>query len=104
MLVYFYFVIPLVIGIIIWLRFQRKTKQGVLDGLLADAIKSENNGLYEDAITKYKIALVEMNKSKYDQALKLKTSEKIKLLHIVVEYEKNSVAPPRLPPEIKPDR
>lgn len=103
MSVYYYLIIVVLIGIFIWLRLLRKTKQGLVENLLADAIKSENNGLYEEAIDKYNMALVEMNKSKYGQSLKLKTTEKIKLLYTVVAYEKTSVAPPRVPPEIKPD-
>jgi hypothetical protein len=53
------------------------------------ALQNENNGNYEEALSNYEIALVEVEKTNYNKTLRIKIIEKIKLLHTVIQYQRN---------------
>jgi len=56
-------------------------------------LKDENNGNFEEAIITYENALIEVRKMKYNNTLKNKIVEKLKLLHTVINYNNNSLSP-----------
>jgi hypothetical protein len=64
-------------------------KQNIPARSFSAGLQNENNGEYEEALINYEIALSEINKSKHNNTLRIKIIEKIKVLHTVVQYEKN---------------
>lgn len=54
--------------------------------LFAEALRKENNGQLEDAITTYENALNEVKKGRFHKSLKNKITEKLKVLHTKIEY------------------
>ena len=58
--------------------------------LFAEALKSENNGYLEEAVVTYKSALLEVKKIRFHSELKRKIIQKLKVLHTMIEYKKNS--------------
>jgi len=56
-------------------------------------LKDENSGNFEEAIITYENALIEVKKIKYNNTLKNKIVEKLKLLHTVIDYNNNSLSP-----------
>ena len=80
-------VIMLILFIIFLFRrfFPRKNAP---DELFAEALRNENSGYYETAITKYERALDEVKKARFQgSSLKSKIIEKLKVLHTVIEYK-----------------
>ena len=57
--------------------------------ILKEARRNENAGLFEAAIRDYESALIELKIIRFHHALKDKISDKIKLLHTVLDYHKN---------------
>jgi hypothetical protein len=80
------FVLVVTILIIFW-RLTRK--KDIPEGLFYEALKNENNGEYEEALTNYEIALTEANKTRHNKNLRIKITEKIKVLHTVIQYQKD---------------
>jgi len=58
--------------------------------LFMKALKNENKGKFEEAVITYETALMEFNKSTFHREFKNKIMGKIKLLHTVIEYQKNT--------------
>jgi hypothetical protein len=58
--------------------------------LFIKALKEENSGSFEEAIVSYENALGKFVKINYHNSLKNKITEKLKILHTVIEYKKNS--------------
>jgi len=57
--------------------------------LFAEALKDENSGNLESAVTIYKAALQEANKSRFQHDLREKIVEKLKVLNTVLAYNRN---------------
>ena len=60
--------------------------------LYVEALRNENSGHFEEALITYENALMEVEKEKfqYRGSLKNKITEKLKVLHTIIEY-KNSL-------------
>ena len=60
--------------------------------LYVEALRNENSGHFEEALVTYQNALMEVKKEKfqYGGSLKNKITEKLKVLHTIIEY-KNSL-------------
>ena len=60
--------------------------------LYVEALRNENSGHFEEALATYENALMEVKKEKfkYGGSLKNKITEKLKVLHTIIEY-KNSL-------------
>jgi len=89
----FYYYILFFIGlsiIILVLRFAVSSKEKISINLFNEALKNENNGLYELAVTNYESALSEVKKTRFHSTFKNKIVEKLKVLHTLIEYN-NSV-------------
>jgi hypothetical protein len=92
----FYYYIILFVGlstILFLIRYFSSRKKNIPVQLYFHALKDENNGNFEEAIITYENALVEVRKMKYNNTLKNKIVEKLKLLHTVINYNNNSLSP-----------
>ena len=88
---YYYFILFIGLSIIILvLRFLLSRKKNISVDLFNEAIRNENNGLYEEAVVKYESALHEVNKTRFHNTFRNKIIEKLKILHTLIEYN-NSV-------------
>lgn len=80
----------LIITFVSSIIFRKKTVPTVL---LSTALKNENNGYYEEALTNYETALTQFKKTRchtrYHKDLKNKITDKIKVLHTVIQYQKS---------------
>ena len=72
------------------IRFLVMKKKDVSVEFFIIAQRNENNGHFEEAIVSYSKALNEAKKSKFGNMLKNKIADKLKVLHTVVEYQKNT--------------
>lgn len=72
-----------------FLRVLFYSKKNISEKSFSIALQSENNGEYEDALLNYEIALAQVKKMKHHKDLKSKILEKIKVLHTVIQYQKN---------------
>ena len=77
--------------LITWIRSVILHRKNVPVELFMEALRNENSGQFEKAVTKYENALSEFKKIGFHSILKNKIIEKIKLLHTVIEYQKNSI-------------
>jgi len=92
----FYFYIILFVGlscVLFLIRYFSSREKNIPIQLYFDALKDENSGNFEEAIITYENALIEVKKIKYNNTLKNKIVEKLKLLHTVIDYNNNSLSP-----------
>jgi hypothetical protein len=82
---YFVFFIGLSI-IIIAFSFLVSPKKNLSVDLFNEALRNENNGLYEEALANYESALNEVNKTRFHSTFRNKIIEKLKVLHTLIEY------------------
>ena len=88
--VYNYFFLLFIASIIILLiLFFVLRKKSVPVELYIEALRSENDGHFEAAVITYETALNEVKKIRFHTTLKNKIIQKLKLLHTVVEYNRN---------------
>ena len=71
------------------IRFFLIKRKRILIQLFTDALQNENNRHFEAAIINYESVLNEVKRKKFYGVLKNKVIEKIKLLHIIMEYKSN---------------
>jgi hypothetical protein len=64
-------------------------KRNIPYGLFLDALKNENSGHLEEAVTTYENALKEAEKVSFHSDLKNRITGKIKLLHTIIDYQNN---------------
>jgi hypothetical protein len=57
--------------------------------LFVEGLKYENNGHFDEAIMNYENALVEVKKNRFQNSLKNRIIQKLKVLHTIIEYKKN---------------
>ena len=57
--------------------------------LFIEAQKNENDGRFEEAVTTYESALDEARKIRFHGSLKNKIIDKLKVLHMTIEYNNN---------------
>jgi hypothetical protein len=87
---YNYFFLLIIASILIlFILFFVLRKKSVPVELYIEALRSENNGHFEAAVITYETALNEVEKIRFHSILKNKIIQKLKLLHTVVEYNKN---------------
>ncbi len=56
-------------------------------GLFIEGLRNENSGDFGAAVVAYESALQEVKKSRFNSGLENKITEKLKLLHTVIQYE-----------------
>ena len=87
---YYYFFLILALPLIILLiRSFVLQKKNIPFKLFDEALRNENSGHFEEAITTYENALTEAKKIRFHSGLENKIIEKLKVLHTAIEY-KNS--------------
>ncbi len=77
--------------IILLIRSLIQSKQDIPVELFIEALRNENNGDYEDAVTTYESALDKFKKIRSHSYLKDKIGEKLKVLHTVIECRKAGI-------------
>lgn len=80
--------ITLLLAIIIVRCFPLR-KKNIASRLFAEALRKENIGNFEAAAIAYENALNEVRKIRFHNSLKNKTIEKLKLMHTIIQYEKD---------------
>jgi len=84
---YYYFIAFIGLSIIILvLRSLMSPKKNISVDLFNEALRNENNGLYEAAKANYESALIEAKKTRFQSSYKNKIIEKLKLLNTLIEY------------------
>lgn len=90
MATYQYLFLFLMVAIACWIIYILFVKGGdVLQELFRTGLREENNGQFEAAVITYKNALKESERSKADRDIKLAIEQKVKVLHTVIEYNRN---------------
>lgn len=89
---YYYYILIIILLSFLFLvvRFFLRKEKNLSDELFAEALRSENDGHFEEAVIIYQTALDESVKANSNKVLKNKIIEKIKLLHTVIEYNKSA--------------
>lgn len=91
---YYYIFFFLVLStVLLLIRYFSSRKKNIPVQLYVEALKDENSGNFEEAIITYENALTEVKKIKFNNTLKNKIVEKLKLLHTVIDYNNNSLSP-----------
>jgi hypothetical protein len=89
---YFYgLFLVLLIGVILLVRVFTRSRKNTPAALLVEALRYENNGLYEQAVISYGAALEKIKKIRSQRALKNKITAKLKVLHTIIEYESRHI-------------
>ena len=83
--------ITIAVLIFLFLRSLISGQKNIPIKLFFVALKNENNGNFEVALANYETALAEVKKNWFDKNLKKKILEKIKVLNLVIRYEKGSL-------------
>ena len=84
-------IIMLPLIIIVLVRLLAPRKKNAPGELFAEALRNENRGDYEAALTAYENALNEVKKNRfYSSSMKNKIVEKLKVLNTVIDYKNNS--------------
>ena len=87
---YYYILLFLALSIIfLFIRFWVSRRKNVPLELFFKGLQNENSGNFEEALISYESALNEVNKIRFHGSLKNKITEKIKLLHTLIDH-KNS--------------
>jgi len=84
---YLIYLIILLTGSFLLVRYLILRKQSVAMLLFMDATKAETQGKYVEAVNAYENALNEVNKSKFHRQFKLVIINKLKLLQTIITYE-----------------
>jgi hypothetical protein len=88
---YYYFLLTLLLSIIVILvHYFIQRRKNIPVELFFEALKNENNGHFEAAVTTYETALFEVKKSRFGSSnLKNRIIGKLKVLHTNIEYQNN---------------
>lgn len=79
----------LLLLLILSIRSYFLRKRNISYGLFIEALKNENSGHLEEAVTTYESALKEVEKTSFHSNFKDKITGKIKLLHTIIDYQNN---------------
>lgn len=84
---YYIFLIMVLLLVILLIRsFLLRNKKTPVE-LFVEALRNENSGHFEAAVITYETALNAVKKSRVHSYLKNIIIEKIKVLHIIIEYK-----------------
>ncbi|MEJ8844766.1 hypothetical protein WG954_20395 [Lacibacter sp. H375] len=94
---YYIFLLIIPAAIVIFLvKHLTGKKKGNAVSLYKAALKEENTGRFESAITQYELALQEAERKGFDKSLRVLINEKLKVLHTITEYEKEMHVHPKV--------
>ena len=74
---------------IILIRFFSLSRKSLPGRLFSEALQHENSGNFEKALINYRTALEAANNKRFHSNLKVKISEKLKVLQTVIEYKRS---------------
>lgn len=83
---FIYLIIALMTLIYLINRLVGRKKDSSIEFFIA-ALRNENNGYYEEAVITYEKALAKAKKSRFNNMLKTRIVEKIKVLHTIIAYQ-----------------
>src|ERR1039457_1739046 len=86
---YYIFMLIMILNIMLLIRYFILSKDNIPVRLFTEALKNEKSGYFEEAIINYEIALKKFKKIKSHSTLKNKISEKLRLLHTLIENKEN---------------
>ena len=90
---YYYILLTIALVIVIIIsRFLILKKKNTPVRLFSQALKNENNGHFEEAVVTYEYALTEVKKIRFHKELESKIIEKLKVLNMMIEYDKNCIS------------
>jgi hypothetical protein len=85
-----YFFLFLMLAISIWIIYMLfVSRRDMLQELFRIGLREENNGQFESAVISYKNALKEKERSKSNRDIRMAIAQKVKVLHAVIEYNRN---------------
>lgn len=84
---YFIYLTIIIASLFLALRYFICRKKSLPMLLFKGAVRSENDGHYQEAARAYENALSEVKKSRFHGYLKIKISEKIRLLQMMKTYK-----------------
>jgi len=93
MLYLFYLVLSLVavvLFVVVLARAFNDWRSLICVGLYTEALRDENTGHFEAAVTAYETALFECKKIRFQGDFRNKIIAKVKLLHTIIEYNNSS--------------
>ena len=76
----------LTVILIFSIRFFILWKKSIPMSFFAEALRNENDGLYEEAATAYERALVKFRPIRFHRHLRNKITEKVRVLRTIIEY------------------
>jgi hypothetical protein len=87
----YYYLFPAITLLLIvpFVRSLVLKKKNIPVRLFSLALKNENNGRLEEAVTTYECALLEVKKIRFHNNLQKKITEKLKVLNTMIEYDRN---------------
>ena len=87
----YYYLFPAITLLLLapFVRFVILKKKNIPVSLFSLALKNENNGHLDEAVTAYECALLEVKKTRFHNGLQKKITAKLKVLHTMMEYDRN---------------
>jgi hypothetical protein len=82
----------LICAVLFIVRRLTRKRRNTPDMLLAEALRYENNGVYDKAVISYQAALEKIKKIRSQRMLQSKISQKLKVLHTLMEYESRTTS------------
>jgi len=82
--------LALVFCIAILARATSHRKLSIGIALYLEALRDENNGHFEEAVTAYEAVLVQCKKIRFQRVFRNKITGKVKLLHTIIDYDKST--------------
>lgn len=93
-MLYFFFLLlsllVMIFFIVILARAVSQWKSPIGIGLYVEALRDENNGHFEEAITAYETVLFQCKKNRFQGVFRNKIIGKVKLLHTIIDYNKST--------------
>lgn len=88
MIVFITIAAVLLLLVFLFVRWLISRRKDIPSALFSAARKKENSGNYEEALSNYETALTEIKKTRHNKRLETIITEKIKVLHTVIQYGK----------------
>lgn len=90
MTLFYFTLLSLILLVIIHFvrSFLRRNKNTSVE-FFSEALRNENDGDYESAVINYEFVLNKFKKNKFDNIIRNKAIEKLKVLHAIIEYKNN---------------
>ncbi|HEV7329643.1 MAG TPA: hypothetical protein VGN63_01275 [Flavisolibacter sp.] len=88
---YYIYAIVLLSCVFLLVRVLLLRRTSLPTRLFIKGLHAENNGDYEEAAVTYENALTEVKRTRFNGVLEKKILEKLKVLHMVIDYQNNNI-------------